>query len=125
MKNFFAFSLIFLICATLFRASVAVDNCALSQDELTARGDTCIKLALCNPGAICSFAYFPVCGAWFIVSESPLYCQNFFSYHVKIDFMYLGCDNETYFNSCNARGAGVSTYTVGECGAKKSLRERA
>ena len=124
MRSLLSFSMICLLCVALFRASIAADNCAITQAELTAKGDKCIQLSLCNPGAICSFAYFPVCGAYLMIIGSLLYVRKLVS-HVICFFLDLGCDNETYFNSCNARGAGVGTYTVGACGGTKSLRERA
>ena len=31
-----------------------------------------------------------------------------------------GCDGTTYSNACNARAAGVTRHTEGECGAKSA-----
>jgi hypothetical protein len=32
-----------------------------------------------------------------------------------------GCDGKTYSNACNAKAAGVSAFTAGECGKNDAL----
>ena len=114
---------ILFILAALFvaglNAAKQINNCELTQAQLTADKNTCIDLSLCptlgGAPAICPFVYFPVCGKNLNTNKLTSQFMRRAPECVSANHEYLGCDGQTYSNSCYAKLSGVTTHTLGAC----------
>lgn len=75
----------------------------------------CIDVTLCKNSGICPLVYFPICGkqVFNIISNCNLTPFNFL-YASLIEF--IGCDGQTYGNTCIMNQNAIAKYThLGRC----------